>query len=70
MKSGCGFYISDDINYIPRKDLDTHFYNQTNEYSCKWIEVVNKKNLILLLHLYIDILVRMTLNSLNIWKVH
>ena len=42
LKSGCGFYISNDINYIPRKDLDTHFYNQTNEYSCKWIEVINK----------------------------
>ena len=43
MKSGCGFYISNDINYIPRTDLDTHFYNQANEFSCKWIEVINKQ---------------------------
>ena len=42
MKSGSGFYISDNINFIPRKDLDKHFYNQCNEFSCKWIEVINK----------------------------
>ena len=42
MKSGCGFYIADHVNYIPRKDLDMHFYNQTNEFSCKWIELINK----------------------------
>ena len=41
-KSGCGFYISNNITFIPRKDLDTHFYNQINEYSCKWIEIINK----------------------------
>ena len=42
MKSGCGFYVSNNINFIPRRDLDTHFYNQINEFSCKWIEVINK----------------------------
>ena len=41
-KSGCGFYISDSITFIPRNDLDKHFYNQINEFSCKWIEVINK----------------------------
>ena len=24
LKSGCGFYIKDGINYKPRKDLDMH----------------------------------------------
>ena len=28
MKSGCGFYISNNITFVPRRDLDTHFYNQ------------------------------------------
>ena len=42
MKSGSGFYISDNINFIPRKDLDKHFYNQCNEFSRKWIEIINK----------------------------
>ena len=41
MKSGCGFYISDNINFILRKYLDKHFYNQSNEFKCKH-EVINK----------------------------
>ena len=43
MKSGCGFYISENINFIPRKDLDIHLYNRKNEFECKWIEIINKK---------------------------
>ena len=44
LKSGCGFFISTKVNFIPRKDLDKHLYiyNQTNEFECKWIEVINK----------------------------
>ena len=41
MKSGCGFFISDDISFIPRKDLDKQFYNQYSEFECKWIEIIN-----------------------------
>ena len=41
MKSGCGFFIANKINFIPRKDLDKQFYNQVNEFECKWIEIIN-----------------------------
>ena len=40
-KSGCGFYIAENINTIPREDLDKHFYNKKNEFECKWLELVN-----------------------------
>ena len=43
-KSGCGFYIAENINTIPREDLDKHFYNGINEFECKWLELVNKNS--------------------------
>ena len=43
IKSGCGFYISNQLKYIPRKDLDITFYNDQNEFQCKWIEIINNK---------------------------
>ena len=30
------------VDFIPRKDIDKHLYNQTNVVECKWIEVINK----------------------------
>ena len=43
MKSGCGFYIKKDINYLNRTKLDEHYYDGKNEFTAKWIEIVNKQ---------------------------
>ena len=32
LKSGCGMYISNKINFVPRPDLSTHFFNNKNEF--------------------------------------
>ena len=37
-------YISNDINPLPRKDLDFKFYDENEEYESNWIEIVNNKN--------------------------
>ena len=42
IKSGCGFYVSDKIKYISRKDLDISYCDDNNEYQFKWIEISNK----------------------------
>ena len=49
LKSGCGMYISNKINFVPRPDLSTHIYNNNNEFETLWIEVVNenKKNILI-----------------------
>ena len=43
-KSGCGFYVSQHINTIPRVDLDKHHYNGINEFECKWLEIINNNS--------------------------
>ena len=44
MKSGCGFFISSQIKYIPRFDLDISFHDEVGkvEFECKWVELINK----------------------------
>ena len=44
LKSGAGMYISNDINPLPRKDLDSKFYDENEEYESNWTEIVNNKN--------------------------
>ena len=44
MKSGCGFYIKDHINFMDRPDLDKHHKNVKNEFTAKWIEIINKND--------------------------
>ena len=34
VKSECGFYIKDGINYKPRKDLDIACNDEYNEFQC------------------------------------
>ena len=41
LKSGCGFYISNHLKFVPRKDLDVHFCNENNEFEAKWVEIIN-----------------------------
>ena len=43
LKSGCGTYISNKINFAPRPDLSTHFFNNKNEFETLWIKVINEK---------------------------
>ena len=44
LKSGCGFYVKDEINYKPRKDLDIAYNDEYNEFQCCWIEIINQNN--------------------------
>ena len=44
IKSGCGFYISENIDFIDRLDLDKHNKNEINEFTAKWIEIINKND--------------------------
>ena len=37
-KSGSGFFISDKINYVPRNDLNKHFYNDKEKFEACWIK--------------------------------
>ena len=44
MKGGCGFYIKDNICYVPRTDLDIRFKDESIcEYEAKWIEIISRK---------------------------
>ena len=44
LKSGCGFYIKDRINYKPRKDLDIAYNDEYDEFQCCWVEVIIQNN--------------------------
>ena len=44
LKSGCGFYVKDEINYKPRKDLDMAYNDKYNEFQCCWIDIINQNN--------------------------
>ena len=44
LKGGCGIYVNDDLNSIPRKDLEYKInVNEEESESC-WIEIINKKS--------------------------
>ena len=43
-KGGCGLYIKNDFDYIPRIDLDTK--NGNMEFEMKWIEIIREKTAI------------------------
>ena len=43
MKSGCGFYIAQNVSYQPRTDLDSQYNDEFNEFQAKWIEIINRK---------------------------
>ena len=44
LKSGCGFYIQNEIKYKIRNDLNISFGNEENEFQCFWVEIINEKN--------------------------
>ena len=68
LKSGCGFFIANDLSYFVRRDISKSFYSVSSEFQALWIEIINKKGPTLLLALYIDILEKMTKNSLIIYQ--
>ena len=43
LKSGCGFYFKEDINFKPRKDLEITYSDEDNEFQCSWNELLNEK---------------------------
>ena len=43
LKSGCGFYIRDDIRYKIRSDLNISYFDEDSEFQCFWIEILNDK---------------------------
>ena len=44
VKGGCGFYVKESLNYIPRRDLDFKIYDGKHETESSWIELPNGKN--------------------------
>ena len=44
VKAGCGLYINDNLTFTERKELDTSYEDENNEFQAKWIEIVNKKH--------------------------
>ena len=43
LKGGCGFYIKETLKTINRPDLDASYFDDKNEFQCKWIEVINPR---------------------------
>ena len=41
IKSGCGFYIREGIEFKPQKDLDISYHDTNNEFQSTWIEILN-----------------------------
>lgn len=52
LKSGCGFYVRNDIKFVPRKDLDLSILDNNNEYQSKWIELIDGKKMNTLVGVY------------------
>ena len=52
IKGGCGFYIRNIHKYIERKKLDLSFCDDNNEFQTKWIEIINEKNVNILIGVF------------------
>ena len=39
-KSGCGFYIKNEVRHVHRKDLDINFNDDIAEFQIKWVEIL------------------------------
>ena len=44
LKGGCGLYIKNELDYIPRNDLDIKTKNGNSEFEMKWIEIIEEKD--------------------------
>ena len=43
LKSGCGFFIANDLSYFVRRDISKSFYSISSEFQALCIEIINKK---------------------------
>ena len=43
LKSGCGFFIANDLSYFVRRYISNSFYSVSSEFQALWIEIINKK---------------------------
>ena len=43
IKGGCGMYVNENLNFIPRKDLESKMNIDGHELGCCWIEIINSK---------------------------
>ena len=44
LKGGCGFFVSEDICFTPRTDLDLSHFDDECEFEANWIELLSKNN--------------------------
>ena len=44
MKWGCGFFISNELSFIPREDLNICYSNNNSEFEANWIEIQSQNN--------------------------
>ena len=44
MKWGCGFFISNELTFIPREDLNICYSNNNSEFEANWIEIQSQNN--------------------------
>ena len=43
-KGGCGFFVGENICFIPRPDLDISYSDNKSEFEASWIEITNHSN--------------------------
>ena len=43
LKSGCGFFIANDLSYFVRRDISKSFHSVSSEFQALWIEIIKKK---------------------------
>ncbi len=44
LKGGCGFFVSDELCFTPRTDLDFSYSDNECEFEANWIEIQSKNN--------------------------
>ena len=52
LKSGCRFYVREDIKFKSQNDLNLIFCDEYNKFHCCWIKILNEKNPNILLGVY------------------
>ena len=44
MKGGCGFFVSNELSFIPREDLNICHSNNNSEFEANWIKIQSQNN--------------------------
>ena len=71
-KSGCCFYIRNDIKYKQRTDLDISYFDDNNEFQSSWIEIIKENEPNIIAGVFTDILIKhQTISSMaNLIKLY